>query len=273
MTLSFKHAFTSAKVDGGDNTLLQPSYWNAEHSLTLAADVLVGRGTGAGEAQEISCTAFARSILACSDYATLAALLNLPTTGDGKLTFKSVADAGWIMMDDGTIGDTGSGATYTGSEYQALYYLIYTNVSDTYAPVTGGRGVSKEADWAALKPIALTRQLGRAIMIAGAGASLTARSLGQYLGEENHLLTITEIPSHNHGVSDPGHYHGLGAYVGNGSGTYTVGSGGTALNLVTAAVSMSAYVSYTGISIQNNGGGGTHNNMQPSTAWNVMLKL
>ena len=33
------------------------------------------------------------------------------TTGDAKLTLKTTADAGWVMMDDGTIGDGSSGAS------------------------------------------------------------------------------------------------------------------------------------------------------------------
>lgn len=58
MTISLKHAFTSAKADGTDSTLIQPSNWNAEHTLTLATSRLVGRTTaGAGAAEEISVNA------------------------------------------------------------------------------------------------------------------------------------------------------------------------------------------------------------------------
>lgn len=55
MTVSLKHAFTSAKADGGDTTLVQPSNWNAEHTLTMATARLLGRTTaGTGAAEEIS---------------------------------------------------------------------------------------------------------------------------------------------------------------------------------------------------------------------------
>ena len=55
MTVSLKHAFTSPKADGGDTTLVQPSNWNAEHTLTMATDRLLGRTTaGTGVAEEIS---------------------------------------------------------------------------------------------------------------------------------------------------------------------------------------------------------------------------
>ena len=55
MTISVKHAFTSAVSDGPDNALVQPGDWNAEHTLTLATDRLLGRDTAtAGAVEEIS---------------------------------------------------------------------------------------------------------------------------------------------------------------------------------------------------------------------------
>lgn len=55
MAISLKHAFQSAKADGADASLVRPSNWNAEHTLTLAASRLLGRATAsAGAAEEIS---------------------------------------------------------------------------------------------------------------------------------------------------------------------------------------------------------------------------
>ena len=55
MTISVKHAFTSAKADGTDSTLIQPSNWNAEHTITAAAGKILGRASGtAGAIQELS---------------------------------------------------------------------------------------------------------------------------------------------------------------------------------------------------------------------------
>jgi hypothetical protein len=55
MALSFKHLFTSAKSDGVDSTLIQPSNWNDEHVLTMAAGKVLGRtgGSGAGAVEEL----------------------------------------------------------------------------------------------------------------------------------------------------------------------------------------------------------------------------
>ena len=54
MAVSVKHAFVSGKPDGADSTLVQPSNWNAEHTLTLGSSKLLGRITsGIGAVEEI----------------------------------------------------------------------------------------------------------------------------------------------------------------------------------------------------------------------------
>ena len=52
MTISLKHTFASAKSDGTDSTLVQPSNWNAEHTITLAAGKVLGRDTSAAGAMQ-----------------------------------------------------------------------------------------------------------------------------------------------------------------------------------------------------------------------------
>lgn len=55
MAVSLKHAFTSAKADGADTSVVRPSDWNAEHVLTQATGKLLGRTTaGTGATEEIS---------------------------------------------------------------------------------------------------------------------------------------------------------------------------------------------------------------------------
>lgn len=97
---------------------------------------------------------------------------------------------GYIKMDDGTIGSPTSGATTrANADCQDLYELIWNQVSDTYAPVSGGRGASAEEDFLANKPITLTKALGRVLSCAGTGTVLTSRSLGETQGEENVQVT------------------------------------------------------------------------------------
>lgn len=188
------------------------------------------------------------------------------TTGDGKLTIKTTADSGWVLMNDGTIGDASSGGTTrANADCSALFQLLWNNVSNTYAPVSAGRGGSAVADFAAHKTIALTQQLGRAIIIAGAGAGLTSRALGQTLGEETHALTSGENGPHNHTLTDPGHSH---AYISPGP---VVAGSGSAAHANEDSVNTSP--STTGITIASSGSGTPHNNMQPSSAWNIEIKL
>jgi microcystin-dependent protein len=173
------------------------------------------------------------------------------TTGDVKLSLKTVADSGWILANDGTIGDASSSATTrANADTSALYTLLWTNVSDTYAPVTGGRGASAAADFGAHKPIAITKMLGRALAIAGTGSDLTARTLGQTLGEETHVLTTTEMPAHTHKYTSGGNTAG-----GGGGGPVGFFSGTNAADTASA------------------GSDGAHNNMQPTSFLNVMIKL
>lgn len=57
MAFTVKHAFVSAKADGVDTSFVQPSNWNASHTISFTGDgVLLGRaiGAGAGVAQEIN---------------------------------------------------------------------------------------------------------------------------------------------------------------------------------------------------------------------------
>lgn len=55
MTVSLKHTKNSAIADSGDANFVQPSDWNAEHTLTLATGKLLGRSTaGTGAAEEIT---------------------------------------------------------------------------------------------------------------------------------------------------------------------------------------------------------------------------
>lgn len=192
--------------------------------------------------------------------------LHLPTTGDAFLTIKTVAPSGWLIMNDGTIGSATSGATSrANADTQDLYELIWNNVSNTYAAVTGGRGASAEADFLANKTLALTKQLGRAVGISGAGASLTSRALGLSLGAETHTLAESEMPSHTH--IQNAHSHTIPAASANGGGT------GMFRQTNLGALNVTHYTNDQTATNQNTGGGAAHNNMQPTTFWNVMIKL
>lgn len=196
-------------------------------------------------------------------------------TGDVKFTINTAAGAGWVMCNDGTIGNAASGGTTrANADTQALFAVLWNNVSNTYAPVSGGRGGSAAADFAANKTIGLTKMMGRALAVAGSGSGLSARSLGQTLGEETHVLTTPEMPSHSHTatVTDLGHLH---TASGNVNSTPTTGSGETTAQTGQTPGAWSTNSATTGITVSNSstGGGGAHNNMQPTSFLNAMIKL
>jgi microcystin-dependent protein len=110
---------------------------------------------------------------------------------------------------------------------------------------------------------------GRVGIGAGQGADLTNRIMGEKSGVETHALNVDEMPAHNHGVTDPGHFHG---YINN-TGDQSVNN---ILSNETAAdqedYSATTGISTTGISINNTGSGLGHNNMQPFLVIRYLIK-
>lgn len=90
------------------------------------------------------------------------------TTGDIKWTYKIVADSGFVLLDDGSIGSAASGATTrANADTNFLFAVLWDNISDTFCPVSGGRGANAAADFAANKNIRLPQVLGRTMGILG----------------------------------------------------------------------------------------------------------
>jgi hypothetical protein len=172
------------------------------------------------------------------------------TTGDTKLTYKNVADVGWIMMNDGTIGNANSGATArANADTQDLFVLLWNNISQANCPVSGGRGASALEDFNADKTIQLPRTMSRVPGVAGSGSGLTTRNLADIVGEEKHALTADENGPHTHGYTT---YTNLLVQSGSSTpcwnGTRTVQTGSSGL-------------------------GTPHNTMQPTSFLNMMIKL
>lgn len=190
------------------------------------------------------------------------------STGDVKLTLKSAADAGWVLFNDGTIGSASSGATTRANDdCEDLFLLLWTNFSNTLAPVTGGRGATAAADWAANKKIKLLTTLGRALGVAGAGSGLTSRTLGTIVGTETHTLVTAEMPSHTH--TQNAHVHNITHRKRNDIPS----SGGNTVVTEIGAGSEDNDTDSATATNQNTGGGGAHNNMQPTVFFNAMVKL
>lgn len=91
--------------------------------------------------------------------------------------------------------------------------------------------------------------------------TLTARTVGEIGGEEDHPMTISELLAHIHGTTESPHFHAGGWAAGGGGATS--GSGTQSSNTGTAT---------TGLTINSVGGNTPMNNMQPYAVVNVGVK-
>jgi microcystin-dependent protein len=135
--------------------------------------------------------------------------------GDYKFSGQSANHGGWLLCN----GQSLSTSTYSGLFAQIGYAF-------------GGSGASFSAP----------DLRGRVPGAIGTGSGLSTRTLGQSVGEENHVLTIPEIPSHTHTVPS----------FSNGGWNNFGWNTATSLNPDTTITSNAT------------GGGGGHNTMQPT---------
>jgi len=97
----------------------------------------------------------------------------------------------------------------------------------------------------------------------GTGTGTLGNAVGNVGGAETHTLITSELASHTHGVTDPGHSHL--AYYGGGSGSGAQSGYDTSLPLATSS-------NTTGITVNAAGGNAAHNNMQPSAVVMMIIK-
>lgn len=297
MTISIKHAFVSLKGDGGDATQVQPSYWNASHSTSMASGQLIGRLTaGAGAFEEIPISAYMAGLLAAADAAGLAAVLGLFETGDVKYTFRTAASAGWLLMLGGTgsqfstIGNAVSNAVLrANNDTLPLYTIIWNGCDNSIAPIydsagnASTRGANANADFIANKRLAVPSPVGKAPVGAGVATNsplaTSTRLLGAQFGTETHTLVANQIPTITSvnaaqaiSVNSPSFLYSLGGIAVTvstpGSGAYGTDGGHPPTNTVlTSTGNNSISTTYTNASQQS------VLNFQPSIALNCMVKL
>lgn len=190
--------------------------------------------------------------------------VNGTMTGGGTIpsgvvvfTILSAAPSGWLMFNDSTLGDGSSGASHANADSLNVFTELFNNASDANCPIftSGGGGTTRAAQgnaaaaWAAHCRMSLPKALGRALAVAGSGSGLTARAMAGTVGAETHQLTVNEMPSHHH----------IAALQG--SANVTAGFPNLGVDQGVSTV--------TG----DTGGDAAHNNMQPSTFLNAMVKL
>lgn len=167
-----------------------------------------------------------------------------PMTGDTKTSVLLTDHLGWLLCD---------GRLLNVSDYPflfgAIHYAFGSNTSGTQ--------------------FQLPNPAGRVPGFTGSGSNLTPRNMGSNFGTETHRLTVAEMPTHNHGITDPGHYHtgttDAAGYAGEPvsvqqpiTGTDVADNTGSHTHAFTTTTEN------TNITINNNGGSNAHNNMQPT---------
>lgn len=197
------------------------------------------------------------------------------STGDMKAVYSTGVISGFVRANGRTIGNSTSGATERANPDTSALFSFLWNV-DANLAVSGGRGASASADYGASKTIALPDCRGRALAgLDDMGNSAAGRLTATYFGTAATVLgaaggseSNNVILTHNHGINDPGHIHGVTAVLNTGS--LNTGSG-TQINFHPASALTD--VADTGITIQNAGSASAHNIASPAMLVTLYVKL
>lgn len=166
----------------------------------------------------------------------------------------SAAPAGWLLC---------YGQAVSRTQYAALFAVIGTTFgagdgATTFnVPDARGRVIAGKDNMGG----------GAAGRLTSGAGGVNGAALGGAGGGETHTLTTVQMPAHAHGVTDPGHKH---VYA---KPTVLVGSPSGSLNQVFGNSGTPTDTDWvgTGISIQNNGGGAAHPNVQPTLVLNKII--
>jgi len=284
-------------------------------SGTLAVDATSANTASKVVARDASGN-FSAGTITASLTGTASTATNLAGGGAGQLPYQSgsgttamlaAGTSGQVLQSNGTSAPswvaspsvpTGSLFQYAGSSAPSGYLLcqgqsvssttylaLHAVLSNTYggSAYTGGSGLNFN----------LPDLRGRFPMGAGTGSGLnssgtgapsgtaqTARTAGQWGGEETNLLTTNEMPSHSHtgGTGSAGsHYHTFGkpalSYVyPNGTNTVSVPAGAYHRFSDSDGVNDTDTAANHTHSITAEGGGARHNNIPPFVVLNFIIK-
>jgi microcystin-dependent protein len=231
-------------------------------------------------------------------------------TGFVMFAYSHGAVADWVRANGRTIGSGSSGGTErANADCEPLFLHLWDK--DPNLAVSGGRGATATADWAANKTIALPDFRGRVpIGLDDMGSSAAGRlsggtfgfgsatALGSYGGVPTNTLATGNLPSHNHTAStgSSGSHTHTGTTASSGSHNHTY-SKGAAVTAAQAGANASPFFSHTSdntssdgahthsfttdsggshthtVTVGNTGSGTAVNNLQPFILGTTYLKL
>ena len=187
----------------------------------------------------------------------------------------TLPDGGWAWLNAQTLSRT----TYSG--LFAVWGTAYgAGDGSTTFGVRDDRGRVKAGNDAMGGASAANR-------LTSGGSGIAGSTTGAAGGAETHALTISELATHGHTVSDPGHTHTanvadpghshlidntVGATGNADVGAAGNGSGGVATHSATTGISVSNVARTTGITVANTGSGIAHQNTQPTIICNYIVK-
>lgn len=276
MAVSLKHTTQAVGTDAG-NGEIRKAQWNEEHTLTAAANTVLG-AVSAGAVGEITCTAAGRALIDDADAAAQRTTLGLgsaatltagtsannlvqldgsaklPAVDGSLLTNLPVTPAlpsGSVVPFAGTTEPSGwlfcFGQTVSRTTYSALFSAIGTtfgagNGTTTFTlPDMRGRVIAGKDDMGSTA----------ANRITSAGSGITGTTLGASGGAETHTLSTAQLASHSHNAT-----------------LYNSGSG----NQPRISATGSTTEVTTPVAVSSTGSGQAHNNMQPTIILNYIIK-
>lgn len=270
--------------EAGDNTVSGTPSGAGQDRHTGQTIELQGKVSGVGYQSGSTSSTAARGV----------GVMYAGITGEIRMYGGLYAPEGWILCD---------GSAYTGTP-GTIYKNLFDVIGVYYG--NGASGGTGEFNVPDLR--------GRLAMGAGTGTgggasdsdgsskpsggdALSARSLGEWGGEETHILSITEMPQHGHSLSnhnhsfsattgsagshahsynDPliGHYRGMDYDASGTAVEYVTPNGGTTASVGHHQHSVSGTTGNGGSGNTGNAGSGSpHNVLQPYVCVNYIIKL
>ncbi|WP_271573763.1 phage tail protein [Bradyrhizobium sp. CCBAU 11361] len=287
-TVFYNSIFYIANTTHTSGVSFEPAKWDEIADFTAAAAIPDGSITSVKLADgAVAANKLADGVVSNTKIATGAVTTN--KLADNNVTFVKLAtDIGpaladllipaglgplpWSLPDLPTGWDWADGGVLlSNTVYPALRTAL---IAAGFPHGQDGSGNPKKPDTrgsvvAGTDTMGATGAAGRLSSATISGGAL----LGKRGGEERHTLITSEIPSHSHAnsLSDPGHTHSINPAAAPSGSTYASGPSTGIVNAGSVNATQSAT---TGITINNAsaGGGGAHNNVQPTLVCGMIIK-